>query len=971
MLVSAQQQKVLEGRYGCGYVMVAATGWLPEQPLGVTCKGIATPIMPKWRHNSDKSGLGYEPGKEQVSSTLGGGKPKHLKTERVADTDSPPIAVFNANFLQHMAEETKDNQSARVSGGHVDIWEDKPVLQYLRTGTMAADATPHERKRVISRAKGYTCEKESGKLLKIMAGSKELRVVPPPDERVAVVQSTHETCGHFGVKRTLHLVMHGHWWQGMLQDVRSVVGRCVACDRVKTHFNVRSPELQPLEIAGMFYRWGVDLFGPLPTSESGYDYVMICVEYFSKHVEAIPLKDKYSSTTAKAFLSNVIARFGACAEVVTDGGREFQGEFAQLLEQCFIDHRVTSPNHPQADGLAERCVQTFKAALRKVTLVAGTQAKWDEALPWILLGYRCSKQAAIGFSPYHMLYARAPTIPPAAMQLLDPALDLDKPEAAAKSILLRAELLKRLVPMAADNHRIAQHRDTQRYATLRGGGHMPKLRKFEAGDFVYLRQGSNTNTLMPKAKQNIYRVVEVRPSGNLILMGKCGRTITNNVINCAPCHLPDIDPTVDHRLARPDAAHACENCLQPDDEAKMLLCDACGAGYHIYCLQPPLAAIPKDPVWICPPCVTGGITRAALEKSWELAGKGVPEEDAPEEGAGPVLTTAQRDLRAQRHHGRVVCVKSTKKGQPVEKWGTLEFVGVDRRPRYFDIKYQDGTVERAVTWKFVYNKIIPEGGKMPDSAGQAAPVVSAACVCPPLDWPHTWQLCNRDRSTAYVLGLLMPGQWAREDVRRVSRCVPGGLTWQQLQGASVPDARVTAAEVGALLEVLDFVSVYGVLEPWADGDGVYRAFAERGMHAWTCNAVEGSGAHFCMDPVQPGTYRALKERGVCLEAIVSSPWFSVLDVALPLAVRYASVVACVRVPMHYVSNAPEARRRWLNALLEQGRLLLITGIPASLTGQVYTWLVVFSGQLARRRMLRGSYAQAGDQVSLDHDREMQ
>jgi hypothetical protein len=48
------------------------------------------------------------------------------------------------------------------------------------------------------------------------------------------------------------------------------------------------------------------------------------------------------------------------------------------------------------------------------------------------------------------------------------------------------------MPMALENLSIAQHRDTLRYATIRGGGYRPQVRRFQPGDYVYLQQTAPT-----------------------------------------------------------------------------------------------------------------------------------------------------------------------------------------------------------------------------------------------------------------------------------------------------------------------------------------------------------------------------------------------------------------------------------------------------------------------------------------------
>ncbi|KAF2191990.1 PLU-1-domain-containing protein [Zopfia rhizophila CBS 207.26] len=48
----------------------------------------------------------------------------------------------------------------------------------------------------------------------------------------------------------------------------------------------------------------------------------------------------------------------------------------------------------------------------------------------------------------------------------------------------------------------------------------------------------------------------------------------------------------------------CETCGTENDPANILLCDSCEAGYHGYCLDPPIKGIPEYD-WHCPKCLVG------------------------------------------------------------------------------------------------------------------------------------------------------------------------------------------------------------------------------------------------------------------------------------------------------------------------------------------------------------------------------
>jgi len=83
---------------------------------------------------------------------------------------------------------------------------------------------------------------------------------------------------------------------------------------------------------------------------------MIMIEHFSKWVELVVLSNKSSYNTGQVFIQQVLSRFGAYAECLTNQGSKFRGEFQDLLDHAFIDHCRTSRDHPQVDGLVERMV---------------------------------------------------------------------------------------------------------------------------------------------------------------------------------------------------------------------------------------------------------------------------------------------------------------------------------------------------------------------------------------------------------------------------------------------------------------------------------------------------------------------------------------------------------------------------------------------------------------------------------------
>ncbi|CAM6092753.1 unnamed protein product [Calypogeia fissa] len=128
--------------------------------------------------------------------------------------------------------------------------------------------------------------------------------------------------------------------------------------------------------------------------------------------------------------------------------------------------------------------------------------------------------------------------------------------------------------------------------------------RFHPGDYVYLQQAAPM-TLDVTTGRTILRVREVLLSGVLVLEGCDGVFWKDHVRYCAPCHLPNVDGRVDPSLAPISASLRCMLCGSARDAVRMLVCDSCSRGWHMFCLTPPVEVVLVGR-WVCPRCVPEG-----------------------------------------------------------------------------------------------------------------------------------------------------------------------------------------------------------------------------------------------------------------------------------------------------------------------------------------------------------------------------
>ncbi len=154
-------------------------------------------------------------------------------------------------------------------------------------------------------------------------------------------------------------------WQNMKKDIKEYAKTYFQCQqRGSMKQNNQKRTIPPTDI---FERWGVDIVRPLLITREGNRYIVVAMDYFSRQPEARSLKAANANTVATFLYEEIICRFGAPRTLQSDRGTHFVNELIQRLTKRFkIKHNLSSPYHPQSNGLVERFNKTFCKGIAKL-----------------------------------------------------------------------------------------------------------------------------------------------------------------------------------------------------------------------------------------------------------------------------------------------------------------------------------------------------------------------------------------------------------------------------------------------------------------------------------------------------------------------------------------------------------------------------------------------------------------------------
>ena len=261
--------------------------------------------------------------------------------------------------------------------------------------------------RILQRElKGY--EVKHGMLYKRTKDGKVLRVLKEDEiDTIMFIMHNHETGGHFGKDTTYEKIKGRYYWEGMYKDIEEYIKTCDACQRRGQKGG--KGYLNPIKVGKPFERIGIDFVGPLMRTKKGNKYILVVTDYLTKWPEAKALREATAENVVEFIYKDIICRHGCPGIILSDRGTHFRNKLVDgLCERFKIKHKLSSPYHPQTNGLVERFNRTLCETLAKVS---EKEDQWDEHIEPALFAYRTSKHGTTKKTPFFMAYGREAVLP--------------------------------------------------------------------------------------------------------------------------------------------------------------------------------------------------------------------------------------------------------------------------------------------------------------------------------------------------------------------------------------------------------------------------------------------------------------------------------------------------------------------------------------------------------------------------------
>lgn len=231
-------------------------------------------------------------------------------------------------------------------------------------------------------------------------------------------------------------------------------------------------KLHPLDIPQMKWEFiSMDFVIGLPSTQGGYNSIMVVVDMLTKVSHLIPVKTTYSaSDIARIFVKEIFRLHGLPKRIISDRDAKFTSKFwTSLFQAIGTQLCFSTAYHPQTDGQTERVNQVIEDILR--AYCSREPTKWIQFLPLVEFSYNSSYQQSIGMTPFCALYGQECLSP---RNFSDPTMRVEASRRMIEEMENQTKAIRKDIQAAQDRQK--HYADEKR-----------SDRTFSIGDKVFLR----------------------------------------------------------------------------------------------------------------------------------------------------------------------------------------------------------------------------------------------------------------------------------------------------------------------------------------------------------------------------------------------------------------------------------------------------------------------------------------------------
>jgi hypothetical protein len=263
------------------------------------------------------------------------------------------------------------------------------------------------------------------------------QLVIAPERRLHFLRQAHDELGHKGKYAARKHLLLRFWWPYLDLDVSWFDDTCLECQKRRTRHIVIPPTVA--YPAPLFRKLYVDTMHMPAANKLKYIVHGRCS--LTGWPEWRALAAENAQTIGRWLFEDVLCRWGALEEIVTDNGTPFVAAAKWLAEKYGVHHIRISPYNSRANGIIERPHYDVREAIVKT---AGADIKhWYKYAPYVFWAERVTTKRATGHSPFFMAHGVEPLLPfdvEEATWLLNP---VDGPLTTSDLIAARARALEK------------------------------------------------------------------------------------------------------------------------------------------------------------------------------------------------------------------------------------------------------------------------------------------------------------------------------------------------------------------------------------------------------------------------------------------------------------------------------------------------------------------------------------------------